>query len=211
MSAEQLNDLKGVWKRLDTGTEFLTPSDCRDLSDRWRKRNKGTLLRFALELTVSTLIYISSIMILVLTSPELPGKIFGIKVILLSITLFTPIVISMNQSLNTLKQIDLTSSVSNYIRGSIKKLKNSQRLYIRHTYLFALFLTVILATDEYFVSQSTQIKAGTFIFIALVTLLTRPYLNYSYGGDITYFEKMYKSLNESESYSEDPRNYRPDD
>jgi hypothetical protein len=197
MNTETLDSLKGVWNDIGKSDAGKNIDLHTELASRWKDRNKKIRFKFILEMVLSILIYITAIIILIQAPASTPSKMFGLKVVLLSLVFFVPVTYSLYQSIMSLKTIDFTQPLKTYVHDSIEKLRRTMRLYVRYGYLSAAFTVVMLVTDDFFSEQTLTIKAITFGFIALMMLLVRPYLKASYGRDLHHFEQIKNEMGDT--------------
>ena len=91
---------------------------------------------------------------------------------------------------------DITSPMTAYVEDSIAKLKKSKGLYVRYSYLFTLFMIVMLLTDGYFEQQVLVIKVCVYVFVVASAILVKPAVDMTYGRDIRHFEQIRKEMEE---------------
>jgi hypothetical protein len=191
MNTETLDALKTVWKEIDSPT---TPApSLRDLERLWKVRNRNMVIRFVAELILYLAIYTGAIVIIVSTAST-EGRMFGIKIVALNLIFFAPVGISLYQALAFARHGDVAISITACLRSSIQKLNRAKRLYVRHSYLFSVFMVVMLLTDSYFSGQSLLLKGCVFAFIGVTAILVKPALDVTFGRDIRHFENLLKEM-----------------
>lgn len=199
MSAETLDSLKTIWNDVQKDSSYEANMLYAELNRQWKERNRKLMLKFIVELGLYLVIYTSAIITIVQTSANFSSQLFGIKIVVLSLLFFTPVGISLFQSLAYLRKVDFTISMTDYVDESIQKLVKSKRLYLRYSYLFSGFMIAMLFTDDFFMSHSQMIKVISVGFVVMATLLIKPYLNISYDKDIRHFEQIKKEMSETQA------------
>lgn len=199
MSAETLDSLKTIWNDVQKDSSYEANMLYAELNRQWKERNRKLMLKFIVELGLYLVIYTSAIITIVQTSANFSSQLFGIKIVVLSLLFFTPVGISLFQSLTYLRKVDFTISMTDYVDESIQKLVKSKRLYLRYSYLFSGFMIAMLFTDDFFMSHSQMIKVISVGFVVMATLLIKPYLNISYDKDIRHFEQIKKEMSETQA------------
>lgn len=199
MSTETLDSLKTIWNDVQKDSSYEANMLYAELSRQWKERNRKLMLKFIVELGLYLVIYTSAIITIVQTSANFSSQLFGIKIVVLSLLFFTPVGISLFQSLAYLRKVDFTISMTDYVDESIQKLIKSKRLYLRYSYLFSGFMIAMLFTDDFFMSHSQMIKVISVGFVVMATLLIKPYLNISYYKDIRHFEQIKKEMSETQA------------
>ena len=155
--------------------------------------------KFVLELGLYLVIYTGAIITIVQTSANFSSQLFGIKIVVLSLLFFTPVGISLFQSLAFLGKVNFMISMTDYVDESIQKLIKSKKLYLRYSYLFSGFMIAMLFTDDFFMSHSQMIKVMSVGFVVMATLLIKPYLNITYDKDIRRFQQIKKEMSETQA------------
>lgn len=199
MSTETLDSLKSIWNDVQKDSSNEANMLYAELNRQWRERNRKLMSKFVLELGLYLVIYTGAIITIVQTSANFSSQLFGIKIVVLSLLFFTPVGISLFQSLAFLGKVNFTISMTDYVDESIQKLIKSKKLYLRYSYLFSGFMVAMLFTDDFFMSHSQMIKVMSVGFVVMATLLIKPYLNITYDKDIRRFQQIKKEMSETQA------------
>lgn len=197
MSNETLDSLRGIWNDVQKDSSYEANMLHAELNRQWKERNRKLMLKFIIELGIYLVIYTSAIITIVQTSANLSSQLFGIKIVVLSLLFFTPVGISLFQSLAYLRKVNFNISITDYVDESIHKLIKSKKLYLRYSYLFSGFMMAMLLTDDFFMSHSQMIKVLSVGFVVMTTLLIKPYLNITYDKDIRRFQQIKKEMGDT--------------
>ncbi len=196
MKTEILEDLKIIWKEVEEETQYGSQSLGEELAKQWKGRLRKVVIKFALELGLCLMIYIGAILVIIQGPSDHASRMFGLKIVLLSLVFFLPVGASLYQSLLFWKKADFTRPIKTYVDDSIEKLIQFKVLYARYAYLFSAFMIIMLLTDDFFGEKSVAVKAGTFAFIAATVIMVKPYLRLIYGKDLSHFEDIKKEMSE---------------
>jgi len=197
MKTEPLDSLKTAWNEPETDSFYKTEELLlKELSRQWENRSRKLRRKFIGEFGFYVLLYLAAIVIIIQASTNPISQFFGIKIVLLSLIFFTPVGISLYQSLAFLRNVDLSKPMGSFVTESIQRLKRSEQLYMRYSYLFSGFMIALLLTDEFFSSQTLALQLVVFTFIALFALLVKPYLRVAYSKEREHFEKLRKEMEE---------------
>lgn len=199
MNTDTLDSLKVVWNDIPEGPSYDAHLLYAELNTKWKNRNRKLMLKFVRELGLYLVIYTGAVLTIVLASANQSSQLFGIKIVALSLLFFTPVGISLFQSLTYLQKVDFNTSMTVYVDESIRKLVRSKKLYLRYSYLFGGFMMAMLFTDDFFMSHAPAVKIASVGFVVIATLLVKPYLNSTYDKDIRHFRQIRNEMKESQA------------
>lgn len=191
MKIEQIDDLRQAWQTMGEGAPGLT-AQLQSLETAWNQRRNKMLRRFLIECGLCFLVYAVAIAFIIFGTTETPRRLFGLKIVMMSLVFFIPFTVSFYHAIRQLSEKNATESMGGFIHRSVARLKRLKRIYLIGNYVFCLMLLLAFWFDPFLSVQPAWIRWGCYLLDITLLGLAVPMWNISYGRDLRHFEKIEK-------------------
>jgi hypothetical protein len=184
----ELDDLKEKWK----STTFQPRFELKDALERristLERSGRGIRRVFLIEMIIVSIIYAAFILLVWFMADSITSYMY--KLVIVTAIATVPITWRMYKSQKWINSMDYTKDVRSNMVEFLRYYKVTLRLYKWSTYIIIALILVLFYTDNDFERLRGGIKMTLLIYLAVVAILTEPYIRIAYGRRISVFENF---------------------
>ena len=189
----ELDELKKSWGKQKSGDIQISPEKFAGII----KNNvdtAGSSIRnhFIGEIIAAALIYTGAIIYLFSIKKHFNDFIY-IFFILSAISIM-PVIIKFIKSISFFKNLDYSLDIKHGLEKSLEYFKSTLKFCRWIVYFFSMVVVIILTLNIFHLSGGLWTTAGIIVYIVIVGLLTKPYINWLYGKQVRDIEKILDEL-----------------